>query len=183
MPDTPRDATEPTDPTDPTTAANGPAEPTERPQRPRWLVLLSATVAAFLAGAAAATAVIVIAGRYEHPHLFSVVVYLDTSATAEQKASLQSALAALDSDRAVQFESREQALKNAQDLLKDRPDLLSGLGAASLPESYKLTFTEIVFDCDRLTAARHMAGVDQIKVIQRPESGRPAADIACGNLL
>lgn len=181
MSDAPPAATEAAEPTEPSESAR-PAEPAPT-RRPRWLVLLSATVAAFLVGAAAATAVIVLAGRYEQPHEFSVLVYLDQDITAEQKASLQAALAALDPDGGVRFESREDALKNAQDLFKDSPDLLSSLDAQSMPESFKLTFSEVVFDCGRLTEARRMAGVHQVKVIQRPENDRPAADIACGNLL
>ncbi|MEV0273550.1 permease-like cell division protein FtsX [Hamadaea sp. NPDC050747] len=150
--------------------------------RRRWVLPVS-VVSAFLVGAAAATAVIVLTGRLEPAHRFTVMAILEENVTAEQKAAVQSALSALDGVEEVVFESSEDAQRKMQDGLRGDPALAQQVSTITMPASYQADFHERVFDCGRLTPVAHLLGIREVTVHQRPTADRPGARIACGNLL
>ncbi|WP_144118388.1 permease-like cell division protein FtsX [Catellatospora sichuanensis] len=163
-------------PTAPTPVAEPPSA------RQRWLPL-AAILGALLAGAVLATAAFMVLGRSEPEHRFNVSVYLDRDVTEEQRAAVRTALAALDPVNGVRHESREQAYRNFQELMKDSPDIVGSIKPGELPESFQVLFIATVFDCEMLTRVKPMEGVDTIVVQRRPRSDQPGVTVSCGNLL
>jgi cell division protein FtsX len=162
------------------TAADPQGPDQDRPAR-RWLALVSVAVVAALLGAAVATGVIVLSGwRAEPSHRFSVLVFLNTDVTAAQRDAVRSRLTALHPVGGVQFEDRAQAWQKFQKNFKDlAPDLANSSRPESMPESFRLVLRARAFDCSVLAPVRALPGIDEIKVVQYPEKGRPGAMIGC----
>ncbi|MEU7822502.1 permease-like cell division protein FtsX [Catellatospora sp. NPDC049133] len=160
-----------------------PADPTGEPPRRRGWFLPVVVVASVLVGALVATAVIVFTGWNEPEHRYQVSVYLERDITAQQRETVQSALAGLDPVEAVRYESGEQSFQNFKDQFKDAPDLLETITADDLPGSLLADFAAPEFDCAMLEPVKELAGVDTVVVLQLPEGDGPRARVSCGNLL
>ncbi|WP_245724961.1 permease-like cell division protein FtsX [Micromonospora citrea] len=132
-----------------------------------------------LVGALVATTVVLFVVRGDQ-HQYAVNVFLSNDATAEQKAAIESALHGLDPVEGIRFEGREQAWQQFRETFKDRPDMIAQVSADAMPESFRLTTEGREFDCTRLAPIRHLPGVDEIQVIQRPTDKKAGAVVGCG---
>ncbi|WP_436533936.1 permease-like cell division protein FtsX [Actinoplanes sp. HUAS TT8] len=154
-----------------------PVVPKSSWQKPFLFVVIFAF--SMLLGAGAATGVFLVTGLPGQPvHTFAVYVYLETDATAEQKAAVQAALPAFDPTGEVKFTSREEAWKHFQELGKSNPEILQGAKMEYLPESFGLETKGRLFDCAGYTKVRHMPGVNKVQVIQDRVNGY-VATITC----
>lgn len=162
----------------PPPSADGPAavNPTKRRQR---IVLACVALASMLVGAVAASAAIVVSGRWQPDNRYRVDVYLKNDVTAEQKATLQSALSGVDSVGGVQYQSREQAWKDYQEGIKGRPDL-NVVRLDEMPESFYLVVSGTSFDCSVLDPLRDLPGMATIIVVQQARDRGPTATVNCG---
>lgn len=151
----------------------------EKTARTGRLPLVAVGVISMLAGAAAATGVLLVTGLPGQPvHSFSVNVYLDNEVTADQRAAIEAALPAFDPVGEVKFETREQAWENFQRMTKDYPEVLRDSKMEYMPESFRFETRGRLFDCTGFTKVRHMPGVEKIQVIQHRVSGY-GATITC----
>ena len=134
---------------------------------------------ALLVGAGAATGVLLITGLPRQPmHKFTVNVFLETDATAEQKAAAEAALPAFEPDGDVQFTTRDEAWRQFQEVAKDRPDILENARKEAMPEHFGLETEGRLFDCTGYAKARHMPAVDEVQVLQHRVNGY-VAKITC----
>lgn len=148
----------------PETAA---ASPEKSAWRSRFLLAAVAVFAA-LVGAAAATGVFLATGLPGRPaHRYAVNIFLEGDVTAAQRAAIEAALPAFQPNGKVRFETREEAWKRFQEMMKDRPDVLEDARMESMPESFKLETEGPRFDCTGYAKVRHLPGVDQLQVIQQ----------------
>ena len=153
-------------------ATPGPEAAAPEQARPRRALLAAVAVLAMLIGAGAATAVFLAIGSPgRSEHRFAVRVFLDTDATADQKAAVEAALPAFEPSGDVTFVSREAAWQKFQDVMKDRPDVLKVAKKQDLPESFDFETTGRSFDCAEYASVRQMPGVDRVQVIQDRVNG------------
>ncbi|MEU4220180.1 permease-like cell division protein FtsX [Actinoplanes sp. NPDC026623] len=156
-------------------AVPAPAKPSARRRRS---LLAAGALCLMLVGAAAATGVLLVTGVPGQPmHHFAVTVYLDSDATAEQKAAIKEALPAFEPTGEVEFRDRASAWRRFQEMMKDRPDVLKDANESSMPESFNLETKGRFFDCAGYTKVRHLPGVDQLQVIQNRVHGYGATII------
>ncbi|NJC71249.1 hypothetical protein HC031_16235 [Planosporangium thailandense] len=153
------------------------ASPDPTTPRRRHLRLLLVVGIAALAGAVAATALVLVFGQPKHQ--YNVTVFVADDITPEQKTAVKAALPALHPVNGVQFEDRAQAWKRFQQLFKDAPDLLASSRAEYMPESFRLETTGREFDCAALARVRRLPGVKEVQVVQRPVKGHTGAVVAC----
>lgn len=133
-----------------------------KPRRP-WFLLALVVVASILVGAGAATGVLLLTGQ--NANRYTVNVWLNSDATAEQKAAIQAALPAFDPIGEVKFEDHEAAFKRFQELYKDSPEF-ADVSKDAVPESFQLETKGRRFDCTGYDKVRHMPGVSKVQVIQ-----------------
>jgi hypothetical protein len=157
------------------------AEPT--PAKPsawrRRSLLAVGALCAMVIGAAAATGVLLLTGPPGLPmHHFTVNVYLDKEATADQKAAIEAALPAFEPTGEIEFKDRAYAWKHFQEMMKDQPDMLEDVQESNMPESFGLETKGRLFDCTGYTRVRHLPGVKQIQVVQHRVNGY-GATIVC----
>jgi cell division protein FtsX len=156
-----------------------PAGPPPVARRRRWVPLVVVAAVATLVGALIATGVVLVLDR-DPANRYTVRVFLTQDVTAEQKADVERALAAMSPVDGVSFESREQAYENFKRLYKDNPDIVNSVKPEHMPESFQITTTGKAFSCERLAPLRPLGGIDEIQVIQLPAKRRPGAIIGCG---
>jgi cell division transport system permease protein len=142
-------------------------------------VVVLVAVVALLVGAGAATGVWFVTRPPDVPvHQFTVTILLENDATPEQKAAIEAALPAFKAKGAITFTNRDEAWREMQEMMKDRPDFLESTGKDAMPESFNLETEGRLFDCTGYTTVRHMAGVDEIQVVQHLVNDY-AAKITC----
>ncbi|MEU4564395.1 permease-like cell division protein FtsX [Actinoplanes sp. NPDC023936] len=140
--------------------------------------LLAFTAAALLAGAAASTTVLLVAGyRYAPVRSYEVTVELSESATEEHKSAIRSELD--DAPGEVVFENREEALARFRKEWKDDPERVAGVQVESMSESFRLTSEGREFDCAPIPRIRELPGVERLWVVMEPTASRPGAEIGC----
>ncbi|MFC6017049.1 permease-like cell division protein FtsX [Plantactinospora solaniradicis] len=145
-----------------------------------WAVLAAVAAAAMLVGAAIATTVLLVVVQVGQPEQrYEVGVILDLDVTAEQKSTIEAALAALRPVDGIRLQSREETWEKFKEQYKDQPDLLNSAQPGSMPESFRLRSTGKTFDCGALAPVRKLSGVDEITVFQLPADGRPGAIVDC----
>jgi cell division protein FtsX len=155
-------------------------QPTDDPSGRRWLQLLAVATAALVLGSIASTTAMLLAGwRYMPEREFSVAVFMQPDADTGQREAVQRRLGGLPAVDGVRVETREQAYEKLRQRVSGDPTQMEGIEAATMPESLHLTTVGRDFDCGPLPSIRKMAGVDRIRVVMRPESGRPGAELGC----
>ncbi|MEE6311329.1 permease-like cell division protein FtsX [Plantactinospora veratri] len=100
-----------------------------------------------------------------------ITVFLTADVTPEQKQAVQERLRGVPDAAEVSFRSREQAYADIKEQLADNPDLLDGVRADKLPESFRLTLRDRdAFDravAGPLVAElRELPGVDDVVYYQ-----------------
>ncbi|MDI6102828.1 permease-like cell division protein FtsX [Actinoplanes sp. NEAU-A12] len=155
-------------------------EPESRPTSgPSWLHLLAAAAGALVFGTVASTGVMLFAGyRYTPEREFSVSVHLYPDADVRQRAAVETAMRRLPAEDGVRLESRQQAYEKLRARSTD-PVQWEGVDAESMPESLHLTTVGRDFDCAPIPGIRKLDGVDRVRVVMRPEAGRPGAEWGC----
>lgn len=144
-----------------------------------WLQLLAVAAGALVLGSVASTGAMLFAGwRYTPEREYSVAVHLYPDADAQQRAAVESMLGRLPSEDGVRVETRQQAYEKLRARSTD-PAQLEGVEPDTMPESLHLTTVGRDFDCAPIPRIRTMDGVDRIRVIMRPEPGRPGAELGC----
>ncbi|GIE32241.1 hypothetical protein Ait01nite_052860 [Actinoplanes italicus] len=146
----------------------------------RWLHLLGTAAGALVLGSVASTTVMLLAGwRYVPEREFAVSVAMEPDADTRQRDAVKRALGALPARDGIRLETREQAYQRFRERAGNDPVQLEGITADSMPESLSLTTVGRDFDCGPLPAVREMTGVNRIRVVMRPGSGRPGAELVC----
>jgi cell division protein FtsX len=136
----------------------------------RGLALIGAgAVVSMLIGAAAAFGVFHFAGMPgQSMQRFTVHIHLDTDVTPEQKAAVQAKLPLFEPVGQVKLKTKEEALRDYQELRKINSSFPEVSDASELFESFSLEAEAegFLFDCAGYTAVRHMPGVARIQVLQ-----------------
>jgi cell division protein FtsX len=150
-------------------------------QRPRRLMTTILIVAALLIGSAATFSGLLIAGWRQQPEQhYTVLVFFKADVPAEQREAVRVALARIPAKNGVQLETSQQAYDRFKEEFKDQPQLLEGVTADKMPQSFHVeTISRNDFDCTLLDPLRTMPGIDQYGVAQSPRDGHPGAKIAC----
>jgi cell division protein FtsX len=155
-------------------------QPTHDPSGRRRLQLLAVAAVALVLGSAVSTTVMLLAGWRYHPEReFTVAVFLLPDADSTQREAVQRKLGQLPAIDEIRVETREQAYEKLRVRVGGDPTQMEGIEAATMPESLHLTTVGRDFDCGPLPSIRKMDGVDRIRVVMRPEGGRPGAELGC----
>ncbi|MEU4623610.1 permease-like cell division protein FtsX [Actinoplanes sp. NPDC023801] len=149
---------------------DSPQTPAPAAGRPAWrrrIVPAATVVLAMLIGAAAAFGIFQVVGFPGRPeHRFTVNIYFDAEATAEQKAAVEAKLPLFEPVGEVTFESKDEAFREYQELRKINPNVPEVTDAATLPDSFRMETEGYLFDCTGYTEVRHMPGVRKVQVLQ-----------------
>lgn len=129
-------------------------------------VAVVATVPALVLGGGGDGSTATLPGEQPALH-YTVYVYLEVDATADQKAAIEAALPSFNPMGDVEFENREEAWRELQERAKDFPDLLQGVNAENMPESFHFEPKDLVSDCTGYAKVTHMPGVKLVQVIQQ----------------
>jgi cell division protein FtsX len=153
-----------------------PESPAARPGSwPRWVGYAAVIVAAFLCGAVIATAVTlrVVDDRSQDRHI--VTVFMNGTATAEQKAAVESALSRLYPTGSVRLEGGKRTLERLREQVED-VDGTTGAGESpEAPESFRVEVAGTSIDCGPLAPVAELTGVRLVTVGRPPAAGRPNA--------
>ncbi|HZJ28131.1 MAG TPA: permease-like cell division protein FtsX [Acidimicrobiia bacterium] len=86
---------------------------------------------------------------------------MQMSASPEQTAAVETALETANGVRSSRFVSRDEALGEAEDLFRDRSDLV-GISAAALPESFRVVLRRGVGAKAAAAELQALPGVDEV---------------------
>jgi hypothetical protein len=150
------------------TTLEQPAAPVAARSAWRGRALIGAgVVLSMLIGAAAAFGVFHFAGMPgQSVQRFTVHIHLDTDVTPEQKSAVQAKLPLFEPVGQVKLKTKEEALRDYQELRKINSSVPEVSDASELFESFSLETEGFLFDCAGYTAVRHMPGVARIQVLQ-----------------
>jgi hypothetical protein len=142
------------------------------PRKRRWLLVVVATLS-LIVGAGGATGVLYATGvAGQAAHRYSVNVYLDDDATAEQKPAIEAAIAAVGPSGDAHFVTRAEAFASMQAAAASAHiGLPSDMTLENAPESYRFETTGRAFDCAPAVSLLGVPGVDQIQVVQQLSHG------------
>ena len=144
-----------------------PAVVATTPRKRRWLLVVVATLS-MIVGAAGATGILYASGSAgQAAHRYSVDVYLDHDATAEQKPAIEAAIAALGPTGDVHFVTRAEGFATMQHMAAlAKTELPSDMTVENMPQLYHFETTGRAFDCAPAVALFGVPGVDLIQVTQ-----------------
>jgi cell division protein FtsX len=144
-----------------------------------WLQLVAVAAGALVLGSVASTGAMLFAGyRYTPEREYAVAVHLYPDADASQRSAVERALGRLPATNGVRLETRQQAYEKLRARTSD-PVQLEGVEPESMQESLHLTTVGREFDCAPIPPIRKLEGVDRVRVVLKPEPGRPGAEMAC----
>lgn len=97
----------------------------------------------------------------------TVTVYFDTEPPPQELSALKSRISALPGTEAIQYVSREEALKIFRSRLKGQESLLEGVAADILPSSFEITLKKEFRSADNVnlyvSRLKHVQGVGEVQ--------------------
>lgn len=97
----------------------------------------------------------------------AVTVYFDTEPLPQELQALKSRISALPGTEAIQYVSREEALKIFRSRLKGQESLLEGVAADILPSSFEITLKKEFRSADNVnlyvSRLKHVQGVGEVQ--------------------
>ncbi|GAB1693508.1 cell division protein FtsX [Krasilnikovia sp. M28-CT-15] len=147
--------------------------------RRRRLVLASVAMAGILVGASATIAILFATDRTGRAgNQYTVRVFLKKGITSEQQTAVESALSALPSAKRIEFRTREQALRELQEMYESQPQD-KPITVDDMSESFTLTTSAGPFDCDAFIPVGQLPGVSEVNIAQLGGNGKPQALVKC----
>lgn len=158
----------------------------ENPPAPRrrWIAFVSVALAALIAGAGAATSVLLLAG-WSKPaeQRYGAAFFLDEEITEAQRNALQAELEKIPGARDLRYESSEQAYARFKETYQNDPELIERVEKSgtqdSLPASYRLTVSASDFRCETMRTAAALPGVKQYSALVEPINQIPSFAVRC----
>jgi cell division protein FtsX len=165
---------------EPTAETDAAPAPDEWPRRRRTILWILASAVALILVSGAAFGAGYLVGRPAKEQ-YTISVFMKKDATQADKDGVRAALEALDPVDGVRFETKEEAVANAQRTFRDNPEALEYMTAENLPESFRATITRRDLTCAEIRPIPKLSGVDTFLVGRpMPKSGdRPAMKVEC----
>lgn len=105
------------------------------------------------------------------PQPVDVSVFLQMTATDQQKQSIEAAIRALPGVSDVRFETRDEAYLEFKKLFKDSPDLVNSVRPQDMPESFRFRLADQASTVDKAKESlSSLPGVDKVNSGPEPSA-------------
>ncbi|MBM2621919.1 hypothetical protein JIG36_41105 [Actinoplanes sp. LDG1-06] len=146
----------------------------------RAILIAAVAVASLLVGSALAVSAMYLLGWRPQPERnYTVLVFMKTDATTEQRAAVEQAVGQIPNAGPVEFTDRATSFAQMKEMFKDRPEVVEALTEKAAPESFKVPVKAREMTCDGITGIRQLPGVSDLKVTAPVTKSRPPLDVIC----